>query len=481
MPKPVDPGTDESTLDRVSFERLRERTDELELLISGLALLALLGLPGWLWECFELYYARMPLQIMAAVVVLLPMLNAVCFVIATLLLLHLAVRAHWVGLIGLKAVFPDGIRWERVRGIGPITVERLQRRMPDLQRAIASADRLASTLFSLITFTAISLGLLGLWMTTFFLIGGLFGRQLGGTNYFINIALTTLFAAFLGAPLLRWILDGWLGRWLPALAHWRPYRWLIVLVGWFERAFFPTRLLAGTRLALQSQLLPRTFFPLFVLAVLAIAALSNQWFQSGRGFDVMSSQRFVTGGDLQGGYRSSYYQSQRIPRDRARGVPVIPAPVIETAWLPVFLPYLALIDDPVLMRRCPERLQPPAGEAFPLDASDTDAAALQREADGDANAEAAAACLRRLWAVRLDNQPVPLDDFVVAERADLGMRGLVGYLALNGLSAGPHRLEIVWRPQPEQDQIDEDFVPRRIRHLIPFIWSPENAATPRQP
>ena len=35
---------------RVAFESLRERTDELELIISGISLLALLALPGWLFD-----------------------------------------------------------------------------------------------------------------------------------------------------------------------------------------------------------------------------------------------------------------------------------------------------------------------------------------------------------------------------------------------------------------------------------------------
>lgn len=470
------PSDPQASAARVSFERLRERTDELELLISGLALLALLGLPGWLWESFEHFYLRMPLELVAMIVVLLPISSAVCYVIAALLLLHLAVRAHWVGLIGLKAVFPDEIRWDRLQGIGPISLQRLRKRLPDLQQSIGVADRIASTLFSLITFAAMSLGLLGLYMSTLFLIGGRFGTQLGGTNYFINLALTILFIAYFVAPLARWLLDGLLARRVPALAQWQPYAWLVTAIGWIERAFFPTRLLGSTRLALQSQWLPRLFFPLFVLAVLGIAMVSNQWFQSGRGFDVLGSQRFVSSSDLQGGHRSAYYESQRIARDRTRGTPMIPDPLIETAWLPLFLPYVALIDDPVLSRRCgPREFQPGSFEA---DASDNDAEALAREADFDSRSEAASACLRKLWQVRLDGVEQALDSFVVAERADLGLRGLVGYLPLSGLAAGPHRLEVVWRPAPEQDQISEDFVPRRIRHLIPFIWTPEAAAVP---
>lgn len=103
---------------RVSFERLRERTDELELIISGLSLFALVSLPGWLWDTYETWLPRMSLGMSAASGVLVPIASAMCLMMAALFVLHLAVRAHWVGLIGLKAVFPDGVRWERMGGLG---------------------------------------------------------------------------------------------------------------------------------------------------------------------------------------------------------------------------------------------------------------------------------------------------------------------------------------------------------------------------
>jgi hypothetical protein len=193
----------------------------------------------------------------------------------------------------------------------------------------------------------------------------------------------------------------------------------------------------------------------------------------------MGSQVHVTSADLQGGQRSTYYESQRIPHDRARGTPVIPAPLIESAWLPLFLPYVALIDDPVLRHRCPARADP--GGGFEARSNDSDVEANQREAQTDLRAAAAAECLHRIWEVRLDGELQSLEGFVVAERSDLGMRGLVGYLPLAGRAAGPHRLEVIWRPAPEQDTISEDYVPGRIRHLIPFVWSPEAAAVPAAP
>jgi hypothetical protein len=480
-PQPAEPGStgrdSDSRAARVSVDRLRERTDELELIISGLSLLALLAVPGAIWDAYEQYYLRFSLEWAAATAVAIPIVTAICHTMVLLLILHLAVRAHWVGLIGLNAVFPDGVRWERIDGEGPVTLERLRARIGSLESAIARADRAASTLFSLITFTALALAILGAWFGIIFAIASLFGSQLGGVNTFINRAIPWLTVVYFAAPTARWLLDGVLLQRVPRLAALRPLRWLVRLLGFVEGLFLPTRLLGITRLTLQSQLLPRSFLALFLLAVLLILWSGSETTNRARLFDLFGSQQYVSGRDTFAGMRSAHYESQRVPRDRLRPAPLIPAPIIETAWLPLFLPYVALMDDPVLLQRCPPR---PAAPAPPtrFDANDTDADATAREAAVDVQGRATAACLRTLWEVRLDGVPQSLESFMPAERGDLGMRGLSGFIPLNGTAPGLRRLEVIWRPRPEQDRLDEDYVPQRLRHVIPFLWSPDAAAAP---
>lgn len=462
---------------RVSFDRLRERTDELELIISGLSLFALLSIPGVIWGLYEDYAGRLSLVLAAASLAAIPIITAICHAMVVLLVLHLAVRAHWVGLIGLKAVFPDGVRWDRIQGVGGFTLERLQRNTRSLDQSIARADRVASTLFSLITYTALALATLGFWLALLLGVASLLGPEVGGVNAFLDRAIPGLFLAYFGAPLARWLIDGVLFRRFPRLGQSALSRGLVRVLGFVESLFLPSRLLGTTRLTLQSHLLPRSFLAIFIIMVLAMMMLSTQTINRGRAFDLLGTQQYITGHATTGGLRSVHYESQRIGRDRLQPRPMIPAPVIETAWLPVFLPYVALIDDPVLARRCDG---PPA--AAPVrtgfSSSDSDAAALEREAAADKAAAAALACLRRLWEVRLDGTVQSLDGFLPTERGDLGLRGLSGWIPLNGAPAGPRRLEVIWRPRPEQDALTEDYVPPRVRHVIPFLWSPDPAAQP---
>lgn len=130
------------------FGRLRERTDELELFISGLLAFALLAVPGYLfdaWARSSLHTEGMYFQVLwfgFSISV------GMCYVLAVALIAHLTVRGYWIGLIGLKSHFPKGIDWERLPQMGPVSRAFLKARDGGLDGSIERADRLATMLFS---------------------------------------------------------------------------------------------------------------------------------------------------------------------------------------------------------------------------------------------------------------------------------------------------------------------------------------------
>ena len=138
--------------------RLRDRTDEIELIISGLTTVALFTLPGWLFERLAESFTHHSLLLVVSSTMMLTVLTGLCYGLGVCFLVHLMTRAYWVGLIGLRTVFPQGINWERTPGIGPLTRERYRRRLPDIKTAIERSDRLASSLFAVIS--VIALGIL---------------------------------------------------------------------------------------------------------------------------------------------------------------------------------------------------------------------------------------------------------------------------------------------------------------------------------
>ena len=74
--------------------------------------------------------------------------KAAAMILAMTFALHLLLRAHWIALVGMHSIYPDGVRWERLR-MGPILrrIEQRQARAPE--DAIERADNRATTVFAI--------------------------------------------------------------------------------------------------------------------------------------------------------------------------------------------------------------------------------------------------------------------------------------------------------------------------------------------
>lgn len=138
----------------------RRPTRELELVISGALIVALLQVPGlltdWLndvWLHVDTFWAMVPFMfIHAALMVLYPVI--LCFS------LHFAMRGFWVGLLGLDAVFPNGIVWENLPGM---EIEKVvyRNRGDSVPALIERVDKASSLLFSLMF--SVTLNLMNLY------------------------------------------------------------------------------------------------------------------------------------------------------------------------------------------------------------------------------------------------------------------------------------------------------------------------------
>ncbi|HEX5353980.1 MAG TPA: hypothetical protein VFW60_07855 [Rhodanobacteraceae bacterium] len=136
--------TDETT------DRLPQHTTptwEVELLISGVAVFAMLQLPGWLSDKFLFLRPRFDDSWHGVLTFLFAYLTGAAVILAVTFALHLLLRAYWIALVGMHSVYPDGIRWERLR-MGPIEREVMQRRDGDFAAMVERADNRASMVFA---------------------------------------------------------------------------------------------------------------------------------------------------------------------------------------------------------------------------------------------------------------------------------------------------------------------------------------------
>lgn len=432
------------------FGRLRERTDELELFISGLLAFALLAVPGYLfdaWARSSLHTEGMYFQVLwfgFSISV------GMCYVLAVALIAHLTVRGYWIGLIGLKSHFPKGIDWERLQQMGPVSRAFLKARDGGLDGSIERADRLATLLFST-TLLAVqtlagTLVVAVLTLCAAMAISALAGgaERVGMTV--VATVLTSLFALALVPAVLERVIAR---RQRRGQSSDRQQRWLQRFLGAMQRIPL-LRLMQAMQLTLQSNLRSRSFMVAYLLAVMVAMVLGGVQVLGSLKFSLFNRYQVMTDEAVEHGMLSAHYESLRSAHDQLLPYPMIPSDTISGSRLRVFIPHRPQRDNPLARQHC---------TALP---------GARNEATGMQAANAAVECLSRLWQVQLDGTPVDLHDFMPMERRDLDMRGLVGYLPTAGLTPGRHDLSLVWNAEGGTRGGD-----RRREFRIPFWYAPD--------
>lgn len=431
---------------RGTLQALRDRTDELELIISSLTIFALFSLPGWLFENFANSYTHLSVALIAGSNMGIVIVTGLCYVLGSCFVLHLLVRAYWVGLIGLRTVFPHGINWSRTPGIGPLTRERYRRSLPDLLHSIERSDRMASSLFAVISLITLAVLWIAVLMVLVLGTAGQIGARFGMTNRFISYAAFALIVILTSLPAMIWLLDAVLGiRW-PGLQRRTSFQFIIRQLHRCAGWIYPQRLILPVQLTLQSNTRPRMFPLLLFLGAVAIVVIGNFRIAGWTSFTLSGEFRYLGDEVLRQHFRSAHYENLRTDKDKFSAWPMIPAFEQSGALVPLFLPYQPLRDNLLLEQLCAQ------------------APVVPGSAD----------CLKLLWRVRINGADIDLDSFRPAERGDLRLRGLIGLVPLSGLAPGMQELVVTWNPAgfAENKPVDDRYQNLNSDFHIPFAFSP---------
>ncbi|WP_080236871.1 hypothetical protein [Spirosoma rigui] len=136
-------------------EKLRDLTTQswnLELVISGAALFAVLQLPDLLDQVFDYLLYNFMSQAPGAQT-LFPslaysMMKATCYVLFMAFLSNFVMRAFWVGLVGLLAVYPTGIHYDRIPFATPDFQKKMANDLGPLDRYIMRLDQRCNIVFA---------------------------------------------------------------------------------------------------------------------------------------------------------------------------------------------------------------------------------------------------------------------------------------------------------------------------------------------
>ena len=443
---------DDKTEQRAGYEseaidRLRDRTDELELIISSLTIFALFSLPGWLFNRIADVYTHLSTSQAIASNVSMALVAGISYGLAACFVVHLMARAYWVGLIGLRTVFPDGINWSRTPGLGPLSRQYYQETLPDLDTVIQNTDRVASSLFSVISMLTLGVLWFGAIMMVTLVVSGAVGARFGLTNAGIGIGTTVLLAVFVGVPILLYLLDAQLATRVPRLREGRILPGLVRFLRRIVGLAYPKRLVLPVQLTLQSNTRPFAFFVALTLAIVIIVVVGNARAAAWSNFTLSGAFTYLDSDQVREGFRSTYYEDMASPMDRLRAWPRVDSFNQSGSYVRLFLPYQPLRDNLLLDHLCgsaeeaPDRIQ----------------------------------CLRQLWTASIEGRPVSMETFEPAERADLGMRGLIGLVPLTGLEPGLRRIEVTWNPGAtlESAPLDDRYTQVSNTYVILIAFAPD--------
>lgn len=393
-------------------------TWEVELLISGVALFAMLQLPGWLDGRLLAMEPRLSSEWRVMVVLAYFYAKSAAVILAATFALHLLLRAQWIALVGIHSVHPQGVRLDRLR-MGPIqrAVEGARNLPPD--EAIERADNRASVVFALGVSVAVIMGAVCVVFCSALLIATLLVKAAGLP--LDPLALVAWVPGLLLAPfLLAGLVDQVAGGRLAPTG--RAYRMVAAVLRAYGRLGMG-RLNSRVLATLSSNGRSRGITLLSTAIMLAaIGSVSVGYFALQNPAAMGSYGLFPE----HAGERVDpmHYDDQRDP---ARGValPYIDAMVASGPYLKLVVPYR------------PDRLHARMGDCRIV------AAASQPRP-----AEARLACLQALHPVTLDGAAIPDPGYAVTHDPRTGRPALLAMLDIRGLAHGRHEL-VIGRPARE--------------------------------
>ena len=404
-----------------SLPRHTTPTWEVELLISGVALFAMLQLPGWLDDKLFALQPRFGAGWEMPVLMIYLYLKSAAVILAVTFALHLLLRAQWIAIVGMHSVFPDGIRWDRLR-MGPVRREVEMRHYGSAAASTDRADNRATILFSIGVMLASNLLLIIVLLVVAFALALAVAKFLGLGVDVGSLFVYCVVVLMLPALVLN-VIDRRFGAGLQAGGIAR--RGLAAVLGFYSRTGLMSRssnpvlsLLSshgGERLAVA--------LTMIVIAVVSAGVMLglNSMQDPGR---LGSYSMFPNFSDGSRTVEGAHYDDQRDPaRDDA--TPFIQSAVVSGPYLRLIVPYQPDGDTNALRRNCPG------------------ASALA----GDARATVLLACLQRVHAVTIDGSPLPSPRYELGSDARTDRPALVAMIDVRSLVPGRHELEVAHAPE----------------------------------
>jgi hypothetical protein len=406
-------------------------TWEVELLISGVAVFAMLQLAGWLNDLLFMLLPRFgeamrdPLRIMYVYT------ESAAVILSITFIAHLVLRARWIALVGMHSVFPEGIRWDRLRS-GPAQKALDMQRLASPDALIERADNMATVVFAIgvqlaSTLLLVSV-LVGILFTVAMMVASWCGLHPDPGQVFMWCVLGLLlpFGLF---P----VIDRHIG------ARLRTDGLAYRLLTWVFRGLAAIGLSQNASvIALASSHGGRRRVGITIALLMLMVSFGVLSWSIGQAQPERfgAYALFPDADDIPTrAFDNAHYDGRRDP-SRDATAPYVRDPVATGPYLQLAVPFVPGRDDLALRAACP---------------------GAPAMSDSEHRSSALLDCLQRLYSVRIDGKPLR------ALRYDAGTdpRGdrplLVAMIDIRALAPGRHELAVVHPVDPADKDADDGW------------------------
>lgn len=408
-------------------------TWEIEMLLSGAVVFALLQVPGSLDAAFDRLFLRLDGTLGVAALLVYSYAKAIVYALILTFITHLAARAYWIALVGVDSVFPDGPKWHRSK-LGAIARETLERRVVPPRDLIGRADDRCSLIFAS-----------GILLVLFALFSLLATAVLGGIAFAISelafdgahfaIIILVLASLFSIPSAVAMFVDRLRGDRLDRAGL--PAR----MIAWANAAGFRVPVLRHALPLLYTLSSNRPTQRVYVLLV--VAMLGILYFVMGEVLvrrEVVKFDMYAFLPDQPTSYAldPDHYEDRREPASAAM-LPYIQSEIVSGPYVRLFVPYLAERHEPGIRRSCPG-IEPLSAKHFRM---------RGRERLDDARSLQTLDCFQRMLAIELDGERTDLALHFGSD-ARSGQRGVIAMIPASRLEPGRHVVALT-RPPRSRD------------------------------
>lgn len=436
------------------LQELSNQSWNLELLVSGAAIFSTSYLPGLCDQALAYYFENYQSNT-EMLNVFLPTLaysfaKAATYLLIATFFVHFIFRAFWIGLVGLRAVFPKGIQYDKLPNTNEKLREIYRQRFGSFDDYIIKLDKMSSQIFSIAFILVLYSFMMAMFYLLFFLVVVMVKTYNEPLYAKAKKPILTVLAVLYIILLLVLLLAN-KARFKENKTLQNLFNSIMTGSTWLYFGFYKP--LNYINFVFGSNMPRKKYYrALFVIggAFFSLAMyMYAQKISANLGFNFLEQRNYYSAGTAQYKFQNSYYDNLR-PADEFIPEASIQADVIDTPYLKLFINYNKVLDAQ-LAKLCREPSLP---------------AKLKGVQKRGLKDQAHLACLSQYFQVALGDSILSSPEYLYSQQGAVQAKGLSSYISLANCKPGRNTLYI--------KTLDTDSLPQKRYKdyvAIPFWYA----------